>query len=150
MAEEARFFLRTAVYSAVIGLVYWFVSYEVAGSVMLAFVVFATGLVVGLLVLAVRSTRGELDPHSGGPMHRAGTAVARLVGFSQPRGSAGEQPVAAGLEPLPVASIWPLVGGVAAVMLGLGLIYGPWLSLPGIVVAAFAVWGWLTQLDAPR
>lgn len=37
-----------------------------------------------------------------------------------------------------------------ATMVGLGLVYGPWLTLPGVVVAAFAVWGWLTQLDAPR
>jgi hypothetical protein len=150
MAEELRFFLRTAVYSAVIGLIYWFVSYEVAGSVMLGFVVFATGLVVGLFFFAVRATRGELDPRNGGPMQRAGTAIARLVGFSEPRGPAGEQPIAAGLEPLPIGSIWPLVAGVAATMVALGLVYGPWLTLPGIVVAGFAVWGWLTQMDVPR
>ncbi|MGZ6140532.1 MAG: aa3-type cytochrome oxidase subunit IV [Myxococcaceae bacterium] len=150
MAEELRFFLRTAGYSAVIGAAYWFISYEVAGSVMLAFVVFATGLVVGLFLFAVRATRGELDPGTGGPMQRAGTAIARLVGFSEPRGPAGQQPIAAGLEPLPPASIWPLVAGAAATMIGLGLVYGPWLSLPGVVVAGFAVWGWLTQLDAPR
>ena len=150
MAEELRFFLRTALYSAVIGAVYWFVSYEVAGSVMLGFVVFATGLVVGLLLFAVRATRGELDPRSGGPMQRAGTALARLAGFAEPRGPAGEQPIAAGLEPLPAGSIWPLVAGAAATMVGLGLVYGPWLTLPGIVLAAFAVWGWLTQMDVRR
>ncbi|HLY35792.1 MAG TPA: hypothetical protein VKU35_03680 [Candidatus Limnocylindria bacterium] len=150
MAEELRFFLRTAMYSAVIGAIYWFVSYEVAGSVMLAFVVFATGLVVGLFLFAVRETRGELDPRSGGPMQRAGMAIARIVGFSEPRGPAGEQPIAAGLEPLPTRSPWPLVAGGAATMLGLGLVYGPWLSLPGVVVAGFAVWGWLTEMDAPR
>ncbi|MDP9273621.1 MAG: cytochrome c oxidase subunit 4 [Chloroflexota bacterium] len=48
---------------------------------------------------------------------------------------------------MPPGSIWPLVAGAAATLLGLGLIYGPWLTLPAIVVAAFAVWGWLTQLD---
>lgn len=150
MAEELRFFLRTAVYSGVIGFVYWFASYEVAGSVMLAFVVLATGLVVGLFFFAVRETRGELDPRSGGPMRRAGMAIARTVGFAEPRGPAGEQPIAAGLEPLPTGSPWPLVAGGAATMLGLGLVYGPWLSLPGIVVAGFAIWGWLTQMDTPR
>ena len=36
MAEELRFFLRTAAYTAVIGVLYWIVSYEWAGSVMLA------------------------------------------------------------------------------------------------------------------
>ncbi|MDQ6682601.1 MAG: cytochrome c oxidase subunit 4 [Chloroflexota bacterium] len=150
MAEELRFFLRPAAYSAVIGIAYWFASYEVAGSVMLAFVVFATGLIVGIFFFAVRATRGELDPHSRGPILRAGMAIARVVGFTEPQGTADEQPIAAGLEPLPPASSWPLVAGGAATMLGLGLVYGPWLSLPGIVVAGFAIWGWLTQMDAPR
>ena len=149
MAEEVRFFLRTAAYSAVIGGVYWLLSYEVAGSVMLGAVVFATGLVVGVLVVAVRATRGELDPHRGGPVGRAGGALARLVGFTEPRGPAGEQPVAAGLEPVPVGSVWPLVAGTAAVMVALGLVFGPWLTLPGVVVGAFAVWGWVTQLGRP-
>jgi hypothetical protein len=148
MAEELRFFLRTAGYSALIGAIYWFVSYEVAGSVMLAFVVFATGLVVGIFFFAVRATRGELDPRSGGPMLRAGTTIARLLGFGEPRGDAGQQPLAAGLEPLPPGSVWPLVAGAAATMVGLGLVYGPWLSMPGIVVGALAIWGWLTQMDA--
>jgi hypothetical protein len=147
MAEELRFFLRTAAYSAAIGLIYWYVSYEVAGSVMLAFVVLATGLVVGIFFFGVRATRGELDPRRGGPMSRAGMALARVIGFAQPRGVAGEEPIAAGLEPVPPGSIWPLVGGAAAAMLGLGLVYGPWLTLPGIVLAAFTVWGWITQLD---
>jgi hypothetical protein len=150
MAEELRFFLRTALYSAVVGVIYWFVSYEVAGSVMLAFVVFATGLLVGIFFFAVRATRGQLDPRTGGPMQRAGMAIARLVGFAEPRGAAGEQPIAAGLEPLPVSSIWPLVAATAATMMGLGLVYGLWLTLPGLALAAITIWGWITQFDARR
>jgi hypothetical protein len=150
VAEELRFFLRTAAYSAVIGLIYWYVSYEVAGSVMLAFVVLATGLIVGVFAIAVRATRGELDPRRGGPMARAGAIVARLVGFAEPRGAAGADPIAAALEPVPSGSVWPLVAGVAAALVGLGLVYGPWLTLPGIVLVGFAIWGWLTQLDVRR
>jgi hypothetical protein len=37
---------------------------------------------------------------------------------------------------------------VAAVFLLLGLVYGPWLLLPGIVLAATTVWGWVGQMDA--
>jgi Cytochrome c oxidase subunit IV len=147
MAEELRFFLRTAAYSALIGLVYWFVSYEVAGSVMLGFVVLATGLVVGIFFFAVRATRGELDPRRGGPMQRSGLALARVFGFAEPQGAAGKEPIAAGLEPIPRGSIWPLVGGAAAAIVGLGLVYGPWLTLPGIVLVGFTIWGWLTQMD---
>ena len=35
MPEELRFLLRSALYSVVIGVVYWFVSYEWAGTVLL-------------------------------------------------------------------------------------------------------------------
>src|SRR5438093_9652439 len=60
LAEELRFFLRTAAYTAVIGVLYWIVSYEWAGSVMLAFVAVATGLVVVVFFTDVRATRSRL------------------------------------------------------------------------------------------
>lgn len=148
MAEELRFFLRTAVYTAVIGLIYWFLSYEWAGSVMLAFVALATGLVVVVFFLLIRATRGPLTDGDAGPMRRLGLAVARLVGFAEPRGSAGAEPLAAGLEQIPLGSIWPPVAAAAATMIGLGLVYGPWLTLPGVALVAVTVWGWITQLDA--
>jgi hypothetical protein len=148
MAEEVRFFLRTALYTVIIAAVYWFLSYETAGSVMLLFVSVATAAVVGVLVLAVRSTRDELDPRVGGPLHRVGLAVGRLIGFSDPRRATAQEPLAAGLEPIPSGSIWPIVAAAAATMLALGLVYGPWLLFPGIAVAAITVWGWITQMDA--
>jgi Cytochrome c oxidase subunit IV len=148
VAEELRFFLRTAAYTVVIAVVYWFLSYETAGTVMLIFVSFSTGVVVSIFFFAVRATRGQLDPHAGGPLHRAGMSVARVVGFAEPTREANEEPLAAGLEPIPTGSIWPLVAGIGATLLGLGLVYGPWLLLPGIAVAVLTVWGWLTQMDA--
>jgi hypothetical protein len=150
MAEELRFFLRTALYTAVIGLIYWGLSYEWAGSVMLAFVALATGLVVVVFFLGVRATRGPLTEEAGGPIRRLSLAVARLVGFAEPRGAAGAEPMAAGLEPIPLGSIWPLVAAAAVSLIGLGLVYGPWLTLPGIAVMAVTVWGWITQLDTHR
>lgn len=148
MAEELRFFLRTAAYTIVIAVIYWFLSYETAGTVMLIFVSFATAVVVTVFFFAVRATRGELDPRGRGPLQRAGMAIARTVGFTEPSGAADDEPLAAGLEPIPAGSIWPLVGGGAATLLGVGLVYGPWLLIPGVAVAALTVWGWLTQMDA--
>jgi len=150
MAEEVRFFLRTTLYSAAVGLFYWYVSYEVAGSVMLAFVVLATGLVVGFLTIAVRATRGELVPDDGGPATRLALAILRTVGFVEPRTAALEESLAAGLGRFPRGSAWPMIGGVGAFLVGLGLVYGPWLLLPGIVVVAFTVLGWITQFDVRR
>lgn len=147
MAEELRFFLRTAVYSVLVGVVYWFVSYEVAGSVLLAFVVFATLLFVGVSGAFVSETRDEILPRSGSAGSRVMGAINRLLGFEEHRGNAGQAPLAAGLEPVPTGSIWPPIGGLAGLLLLLGLVYGPWLLLPGVVLSAGTVWGWITQLD---
>jgi hypothetical protein len=150
MAEEVRFFLRTALYSAAVGLIYWSISYEVAGSVMLAFVLLATGLVVGFLTIAVRATRGELVAAERGPATRFVLTVLQTVGFVEPRTAALEEPLAARLGRFPRASAWPLIGGVGALLVGFGLVFGPWLLLPGIIVLALTVWGWITQFDVPR
>ena len=148
MAEELRFFLRTAVYAVLIGAVYWFVSYEVAGSVLLAFVVLATLAFVAVARVFARRPPRQMVSREGPPWSRAGRLVNRLLGFDEPRGGAAE-PLAAGLEPIPTASIWPPIAGVAAGVSLLGLVYGPWLLLPGVVLGAGCVWGWITQLD-PR
>jgi len=148
MAEELRFFLRTAVYAVLIGAVYWFVSYEVAGSVLLAFVVLATLAFVTVAGAFARRAPRPIVSHGGSPWSRAGRLLNRVLGFEEPRGVAAD-PLAAGLEPIPTGSIWPPIAGVAALALMMGLVYGPWLLLPGVVLSAGCVWGWITQLD-PR
>jgi hypothetical protein len=150
MAEEVRFFLRTTLYSAAVGVLYWYISYEVAGSVMLAFVVLATGLVVGFLTIAVRATRGELAAGDGGAVSRLARPILQTVGVVVPRTAALEVRLGAGLGRFPRGSAWPMIGGAGALLVGLGLVYGPWLLLPGIVVVAFTVWGWITQFDVRR
>jgi hypothetical protein len=149
MAEEVRFFLRTALYTAVIGVVYWYLSYEVAGSVMLGFVAAATGVIVFVVVASVRAARGDPAGSSGGPVARIGRFGLRVVGFTEPTGEADHEPLAAGLDPLPRSSPWPFAGGIAAFILGLGLVYGPWLILPGIAAIVGVLLGWLTQYDRP-
>jgi len=145
MAEELRFFLRTAVYSVVIAAIYWFASYaetgayEWAGTVLLAFVVFSAGafvFVTGIHVPAAwRSTvRGGI----GGTLNR-------VFGMAEDPDIVARHPLEGGPELLPTASPWPIIGGAAALLIGLGLVYGPWLLLPGIAVAIGAVIGWIAQ-----
>jgi hypothetical protein len=145
MAEEMRFFLRTGVFSIVVGSVYWFVSYEVAGSVLLAFVVFAALAFVGVAGAFVRAARSEVVPAGSSGIARVIGSVNRLLGFEEHAGAASSDPLAAGLDPIPTGSIWPLIAGIAALLVLLGLVYGPWLLLPGIALAAGTVWGWVTQ-----
>ena len=148
MAEELRFFLRTAVYSAVVTVIYWFASYRAttgeydwAGTVMLAFTALASAGFVAVVIAAVGRRRAM--------GHTSLARVDQLIGLTDPEtdadGTAPPGPLGAGLEPIPVGSTWPVIAGVAALMVAFGLVFGAWLLLPGLALAASAVWGWITQ-----
>ncbi len=150
MAEELRFFLRTALYSAVVAIVYWFASYDQVGdtydwigTALLVATVLAAGAVVALMGLfARRALRGEPGPTLG--------VIGRWLLLSDPGGEADDAPLATGLDPLPRSSVWPVVAGLAATLIGLGLVFGPWLTLPGLTLLGWAAWSWVTQLQSPR
>lgn len=145
MTEEGRFFLRTGLYAAVIGVVYWFVSYEVAGSVLLAAAAFAGFVVVGVLVIGMPDGAGMPARPSGSPTRRALRLVNRLLGFRQLHGLEDERPFSTGTLRLPGASSWPIVTAFGATLALTGIVYGPWLTIPGIVLVAVSVWGWVTS-----
>jgi hypothetical protein len=145
MAEELRFFLRTAVYSVVIAAIYWFASYaetgayEWAGTVLLAFVVFSAGAFVFVTGIHVPAAwRSAVRGGIGGTLNRT-------FGMAEDPASGARHPLEGGPELLPTASPRPIIGGAAALLVGLGLVYGPWLLLPGIALAIGAIIGWIAQ-----
>ena len=150
MAEELRFFLRTALYSAVVAVIYWFASYDAVrdsydwiGTALLVATVLAAAAVVTLMGAFARSAlRGEPGSTLG--------AIGRWLLLTDPGGEADDEPLATGLDPLPRSSIWPLVAGMAAFLIGMGLVFGPWLTLPGLALLAWTAWSWVTQLQSPR
>lgn len=154
MAEEVRFFLRTALYSAVIAVVYWFASFEAdgiptdydwAGTTLLVFTVLACGAVAGVVLLFVRGVRRDLAPRGGSLPARVAETVNRLIGLEHGSAERMEQPLAGEPELIPAGSPWPVVAALAATLVLLGLVYGPWLTVPGTVLLVIAVWGWLAQ-----
>ena len=153
MVEELRFFLRIAVYLVVIAAIYWFVSYEVTGTVLLLFGAAATGFfVVAARVSFQPKTPVDLTPRPPRTgLRRMVGVVGRYFAFDAEH-DLGEEPAEAPLaleeEGFPEASIWPLAAALAALLLGLGLVFGPWLWIPGLVLGAASTWGWLTQLAA--
>jgi hypothetical protein len=134
MPEEIRFFLRTAVYAGAIAAVYWFVSYEPAGSVML--------LAVGIsgAALAVVFGRSARAPIRIGPV----TLARALATFEEPvEGSAAA--LALDEDEIPAASLVPLVVVAGAAAIAGGAVFGAWLWLPGAALAAIAGWSWLAE-----
>ncbi|MGH2429289.1 MAG: hypothetical protein ACRDGV_10490, partial [Candidatus Limnocylindria bacterium] len=71
MAEELRFFLRTAIYAAIVAVAYWILSYEPAGTVLLAALALAVIAFVAAVAAFARGSVGELRPGAGAPASRA-------------------------------------------------------------------------------
>lgn len=115
MPEELRGPIGVALYIALVTVVYWLVSDEIAGTLLLVFLALAA---VVLVVLGWKLRR------PAGP------------------------PLEIEEEPVVTTSAWPIVGALAAMLIGLGLLYGPWLWLPGAALALGAGYGWVTQTDA--
>ncbi|MGH2749884.1 MAG: hypothetical protein ACRDK3_03275 [Actinomycetota bacterium] len=143
MAEEVRFFLRTAVYTLFVTVVYWFFSYEIAGSILLLTLGLSAVFFVVVGVVMIRHARNDLVPDDTRPAN----AIQRTLGFDEEEGDTVTPPLVIEDDPLPSSSIWPLVAAVAALLLGLGLVYGGWMWGPGGLLAVIALRGWVTQLD---
>ncbi|MFN2388628.1 MAG: hypothetical protein ABR575_03340 [Actinomycetota bacterium] len=147
MAEEIRFFVRTALYALVIAAIYWFVSYEEAGTLLLIGIVVGSLLFVSVIALTVRGARRELLPGRGARGNRALGAADRALGFHDDPGDGPSAPLELTEEPLPRSSIWPVAVALAAMLIGLGALYGAWFWIPGSAFGASALWGWSRQLD---
>lgn len=132
MAEEVRFFLRVALFTVVIGTIYWFVSYEIAGTALLAGIVASALFFIVLIAGGVRAVRR-------GPKNLKG-----ILGFEE---TGRDDPLALGEDVFPAASAWPVVASISAVLVTVGLVYGAWLWIPGTALGLACIWGWLTELE---
>lgn len=139
MPEELRLFVRAALYMAVVTAIYWFVSYEKAGTLLLG------SLFGGAVLFAVwgRVYGRATERRPRGLLRRAATLVAL-----DDEGGEVPPPLEMEEEPVVTVSPWPLLGAAGAMLVGLGLLYGPWLWLPGAGLAGAAAYGWITQTDA--
>lgn len=144
MAEEGRLFLRTALYASIITVVYWFVSYEVAGTFLLGFVLISAAFFV---VAASRVTGviggGEKKGRGWGKLV---AGAKRILGFEE-QDRVPEGPLTVEQEALPSSSVWPPALALGALLIGLGAVYGGWFLIPGLVLSLWSLWGWLTQLE---
>ena len=150
MAEELRFFIRLALYLIVADIIYWFATYEwvgtmlmgtmAAGAIFFAVAAGATTRIWGL-------PRGTVTYPSGSTRARGGLLgrLDRTLGFGEPLRADAALDIEE--EPIPPASIWPLVAAVGALLLVLGLVYGAWFWLPGVGLLLLSLWGWLTELS---
>ena len=112
---ETRFFLFVGAFGFVLALIYWLVSYELAGTILLA------GFGLGAFVVGVR-LRVERRP--------PGVAETDIP-FADERGR------------LPDETLAPLALGLGIALALTAVVFGPWLLVAGIVPFAWGAWTWL-------
>jgi hypothetical protein len=127
MAEEIAVFARSAVYFGVIGAVYWFLTYEVAGSMLLVGSALASAFVAIVLRLGLRG------PHT----------VAADASEVRPDGPFGDE---SGALPAPTAAPLGVAFGMALVVLG--LVFTGALVLAGAILVLLASREWLRAASA--
>jgi hypothetical protein len=117
------------VFAAVVAAVYWYVTYEPAGTVLLAFLALMPLVVAAWLVRhrRVEGRQALADRPDARPEEAAGEVVGSFL----------------------LGSVWPLVLTLGTVVLGAGLIYGVLLVPPGLAIMAAAILGMMRQ-SRPR
>lgn len=109
MRTETKLFALSAGFSLVVAAVYWFLSYEDAGSTLLLFMFFAPAFLAGYLLVRARRVRRPADEPE--PAN-----VAEDVGS------------------FPAGSVWPFVMAIGLMVAMLGLVFGIWLGVAGLIV----------------
>jgi len=123
--EEVLFFARSAAFALVVATVYWFVSYEPAGTTLLGLFGVASAFAAILLARGQRRAATATDPEAigGGP-------------FADESGR------------VPTQTFAPLQVGSGLAIAGLGLVFGPWLILAALLPIALGAVTWLGSVGA--
>ena len=129
-AVPHRVFLAIAGLVGALAIIYWFTSYEDAGTVMLALaagLALWCGVYLWLRQRHIQSEKAESirPPEAAGPAQAAGTRVETAY--------------------VPHASVWPFVIGVGAAALFNGVVLGVWVLAPGAALTAIGVAGFIRQ-----
>jgi hypothetical protein len=116
---EAQLFARMAVFGVGLGVVYWLLTYETAGSVLLTTFGGASGIAaVAIVAGALRARRsGGHAGAGGGPTND--------------------------VEPVPRPNATPLLLALGLGLVLLGTVLGPWLLIAGLLVVVAAARSWL-------
>ena len=123
MKVESFLYLGVTAFFVVIGAIYWFTSYEDAGTTMLVASSLLGLLAGGYLLFQAR----KFPPR---PEDRPDATLEEGAG-----------PV----DSFPSASIWPFVFGLGAVVFATGFIFGIWVVLPGAAILGLGVIGMIRQ-----
>lgn len=123
MKTEGAIFVGIAVFFVVITGLYWFTSYEDAGTVLL-FLAAGLGAIPGAwLLLRSRKVPPRLEDQEDATIEQGAGVVGTF----------------------PETSVWPLVFSLGLALAGVGFVFGVWFALSGIPLALVATIGGILE-----
>ena len=125
MKVEARLFVGAAAFFTVTAAGYWFISYEDAGTTMLAASVPAFAF-IGLWLWFQNRHHGPRPEDDGEAVH---ADAAEDLGY------------------FPSSSVWPFILSAGAVILANGLVFGPPIAVIGLILMVAGVFGYARESD---
>ena len=131
-----RVFLAIGLFVFLLGAIYWSTAYEESGTVMLLLAAGLSLWIGAYLWLRQREATGpEVDEA------RTALEVEAADGHARPGAGAAEE----GSHYLPHASAWPFAIGLGGATIANGLVLGLWVIVPGVVLLALGIGGWIRQ-----
>lgn len=124
MKTEARVFLGVTAFFVVIGVVYWFASYEAAGAVMLA-----ASAIMGFVA---GGSIWFLSRHA--PVRTEDRDDATIADGAGP------------VDVFPLHSVWPFAVGLSAALFASGFAFGLWLVMIGGGALAISLIGYVREV----
>jgi hypothetical protein len=137
--QETRVFLLMSAFGLVVGVVYWFLSYEVAGTILLIGFGVATGVIAARLAIGPdaarvrRAARGDVAPATDAS--GAGTGGV-------------DTPFADEAARVPSETIAPFAVGLGVAIAATALVFGPAPLIVGILPIGWGSWSWLSSARA--
>ena len=142
MTAEVRVFGALSVFGVVIGVVYWFLTYDTFGTVMLILFGVASGI-AGVAELVSTRAAGRRGADRLGRPEELGPASAETIGMAVGARGTTASPAADGAQPLPRPGWAPLglalgLGGIA-----LAAAFGPAIGFAGLLLTLWSARSWL-------
>ncbi len=128
MAEEPRLFLRSALFGILMAAIYWLVSGDIAGTVLLGAFGLSAMFLAAILFGRWRAAGGELD-----------TRPQRLLGLETLDESSRIIPE---VTRFPSPGLAPLLAGIGVSLAALSLPWGPGFFVAALPFLLLAAWSW--------
>ncbi|HEX5013566.1 MAG TPA: hypothetical protein VFV72_05330 [Candidatus Limnocylindrales bacterium] len=143
LSQETKVFLLMAAFGFIVAAIYWFVSYEPAGTILLAGFGLATAVIALLLARSDPTRRRAAAPRAEPPappttdIGQADTTVSGTEGI--------DRPFVDETGRLPDPTIAPFAVGAGLALAATGLVFGLAPVIVGALPLAWGAWTWLSS-----